>query len=1217
MIKMKIITALTFAAWFSTTALAQYMQFHLLPNATASFVWVGKGADSNWTTVDNWSTKVVPGINDTAVFNFECQGFQCDVTVNTNVSIAGLRMDASYTGTITQGSNTIAVGAVGFQQAAGTFVGGSANITVTGPYSLTGGSFTSTTATLSTQTDVTIQTPAATFSHNNGLFLFSLTQYSTRNVSTSGAQFNNVNFFGISNDMNINISGNIDVLGNLLCHGQSPGGPRLNTGTVSVRGNITTSDSGCQGTGSIILNGNSNQSITGSGSNNFLPNVVINSSGGSVSLVGNIAILGNLTHTTGTVVAGTSNITFVLTAYATQTISAGPIEFYNVVIAGSGNGTKIVSGNLVVNNTFTCSAITQPANINTGTVVARGNLVFGDLGCMGSGLISVAGNTNQSITGIATAHIPNIDINSTGGIVSFVGSLLFSQNMTYSNGVVDAGISTAIFGFVSGTRTITVSNLLEFNNVNFSGVGSSGIKTIVGTLAVDGTFECSSTTAVGTINSGTISARGNLSFSNLGCVGTSVLLIEGASTRTISGVSGANIPVTEINHSGVLNLSGTLRFSRTFTYNAGTINPGTSTAYFPFIDYTTQNIIINSYVEFFNISFSTAHNSGARAITGTLIANGSFNCSSSGTTGVINGGTVIARGDVISNNNGCLGTTTMRLEGSNSISFQKTANSFLAPDIVADKPGATITFTGNANLNTGQNWTLVNGTINLSGFGFRNINTLTLNTGTALICNGGEFEATTLVNNGTINCPGYSTYPFHWTGAGGNTNWNNNANWSGGVAPGINDVPAFSNAYCGSTCNATMNVNPNNRGVRILSDYTGVITQPAGILMTIGAQGWRQAGGTFNGSNVNQSITGFFAITGGTFTATSATLTINQSAILVSPGATFNHGSGSISVTRNSGYGETIYEFGGDSVNNISFTGDGGHTLGTPLTVLGNLSLSLTTYNGRLEGSVDLYGNLSITVHEYFTNALIYFKGTNNQTVTTSGLPPASSTRVGRVIFDKPSGTVSFLGNTTLAGYQHIQSGGVSFANDSWTHIRNRDLPGGCWDMDTHTPGNIQFQNVRYYNCGPTTISGTMQVLGNLEIDKNFNSARMLGGRIQISKNYHLMIIESSSTTEFEMVGSTNATLTASGTAINPGPLIINKTGGATVTQTSNFRVNYGDSDLILQSGTLNMAGFNMTIGTAVGTNNILQLASGTVINRGGGTLTYEALSNSGGTINP
>ena len=118
---------------------AQNMFYHLLPGFNNPFVWVGLGGDANWTTPANWSTNSVPTVADTAVFDNTCLA-NCDPTINAAISIGGLNIKATYAGTIIQGAgNSISVAAGGWTQAAGTFIGSNASITVSGPTVGTGG----------------------------------------------------------------------------------------------------------------------------------------------------------------------------------------------------------------------------------------------------------------------------------------------------------------------------------------------------------------------------------------------------------------------------------------------------------------------------------------------------------------------------------------------------------------------------------------------------------------------------------------------------------------------------------------------------------------------------------------------------------------------------------------------------------------------------------------------------------------------------------------------------------------------------------------------------------------------------------------------------------------------------------------------------------------------------------------------------------------------
>ncbi|MCM2280956.1 MAG: hypothetical protein NDI61_03820, partial [Bdellovibrionaceae bacterium] len=118
------------------------------------------------------------------------------------------------------------------------------------------------------------------------------------------------------------------------------------------------------------------------------------------------------------------------------------------------------------------------------------------------------------------------------------------------------------------------------------------------------------------------------------------------------------------------------------------------------------------------------------------------------------------------------------------------------------------------------------------------------------------------------------TAPYIWIGGGGDSNWNNTANWSTGVVPGSGQVAIFDDHCSGASCNVTVNVDPNVGGVDMKSTYTGTITQSAGVIITVGSSGWLQAGGTFVGSSSTIMMTNFgkLNLQGGSFTSTSGIL---------------------------------------------------------------------------------------------------------------------------------------------------------------------------------------------------------------------------------------------------------------------------------------------------------------------------------------------------------
>ncbi|MBK6527037.1 MAG: hypothetical protein IPG07_16710 [Crocinitomicaceae bacterium] len=142
-----------------------------------NYFWVAPGA-SNWNNSANWGTVAggpggagIPGAADVANFT---GSFNTSCSIDAAVNVQGILI-SGYSGTISQNTNPITIGAAGFTQSSGNFAGGSGNITInsTGLFSLAGGIFTATnkllTITGSRGASQTLFTHSAgTFNHNFG-----------------------------------------------------------------------------------------------------------------------------------------------------------------------------------------------------------------------------------------------------------------------------------------------------------------------------------------------------------------------------------------------------------------------------------------------------------------------------------------------------------------------------------------------------------------------------------------------------------------------------------------------------------------------------------------------------------------------------------------------------------------------------------------------------------------------------------------------------------------------------------------------------------------------------------------------------------------------------------------------------------------------------------------------------------------------------------------
>jgi hypothetical protein len=96
----------------------------------------------------------------------------------------------------------------------------------------------------------------------------------------------------------------------------------------------------------------------------------------------------------------------------------------------------------------------------------------------------------------------------------------------------------------------------------------------------------------------------------------------------------------------------------------------------------------------------------------------------------------------------------------------------------------------------------------------------------------GATSGTVVDNIGVGTIVNEDTSAFVWTGAGGDSNWNTAANWSGGVAPNNTQTAIFNN-MC-TQCNATINANIDVGGIRMDSNYSGTVTQNSTRTIIIG-----------------------------------------------------------------------------------------------------------------------------------------------------------------------------------------------------------------------------------------------------------------------------------------------------------------------------------------------------------------------------------------------
>ena len=105
--------------------------------------WVGANVPSDvWEDTANWSAmsqgaggSTVPGASDIAIFTLSGN----TVRMRSDVTVAGIFLANTWTGSVLQGTGTMTVGRSGFRVGSGTFLGGNGFYTGSGSYTQTGG----------------------------------------------------------------------------------------------------------------------------------------------------------------------------------------------------------------------------------------------------------------------------------------------------------------------------------------------------------------------------------------------------------------------------------------------------------------------------------------------------------------------------------------------------------------------------------------------------------------------------------------------------------------------------------------------------------------------------------------------------------------------------------------------------------------------------------------------------------------------------------------------------------------------------------------------------------------------------------------------------------------------------------------------------------------------------------------------------------------------
>jgi len=398
-----------------------------------------------------------------------------------------------------------------------------------------------------------------TFNDNSGTVKMDGSGNRTINIGST-----NLNNFTIQKgNRDVTVSGTVNVAGDFLITSAD----EIRNGTIAVSGDAASTDTSVRGSGRIRMTGTADHALGGlSAPFGEFPAIIINKSGGTLTLRNSILVRDNWTYTAGTVVAGTSTVVF--SGNNSKTVSSGSMIFNNVELDMSSRdltvtGTMDVDGNLV---------ITRVDDIRNGTILVAGNASSTDTSVKGSGRIKMDGGNNQFLGGTAApfGQFPEIEIDKSGGTLTLRNTILVRDDWIYTAGTVDPGTSTVQFSG-GGNKTVDVGST-SFNNLILD-MGGSRL-TVNNTVDVIGDFTIN---RVGNINSGTIAVNGNLDSQDGSLGGSGTIKLDSTGTQTITAGSNDEFPFIEIDKtSGTASLGSAARFDRGFTITNGSFDMGSN-----------------------------------------------------------------------------------------------------------------------------------------------------------------------------------------------------------------------------------------------------------------------------------------------------------------------------------------------------------------------------------------------------------------------------------------------------------------------------------------------------------------------------------------------------------------------------------------------------------------------------------------------------------------
>jgi hypothetical protein len=274
----------------------------------------------------------------------------------------------------------------------------------------------------------------------------------------------------------------------------------IDVGTIAAAGPITQLATFDGGSGLLAITGSASRTFAGSATTaaGNLPDLQINTSGGTLTLSGTIRTANDWTHLAGTVDPDGSTVVFA----GTLSVDAGPMPFNNVLVNA---GTVTLADNLTTNGTLTVAAGTLA--ISSRTVFAAGDVIVNAGLTVSTGLVDMNGLTGQILGGSAAIGLYDLTVNDPAGVtqttnVAVAGTLNLGGPLTFNGHSLSiahaiAGAPNNLAGDATSTLIIygagagivipsSLTDLLNLTLTNPNGAALAGPLGVEGTLTLGG-----------------------------------------------------------------------------------------------------------------------------------------------------------------------------------------------------------------------------------------------------------------------------------------------------------------------------------------------------------------------------------------------------------------------------------------------------------------------------------------------------------------------------------------------------------------------------------------------------------------------------------------------------------------------------------------------------------------------------------------------------------